>query len=118
MPTTELLTRPPVEVVDHEDPTSPSPPRPPTDDDVRPSRWHRLHPTTRSGWITLGIAVATAVLYSWSLGKVGYANDYYTAAVKAGSVSWKAWFFGAIDPGSFITVDKPPAALWVMGLSA
>src|SRR4051794_41851441 len=108
MPTTELLTRPSVEVIDREDP--------PTDDDARPSRWHRFHPTTRSGWITLGIAVATAVLYSWSLGKVGYANDYYTAAVKAGSVSWKAWFFGAIDPGSFITVDKPPAALWVMGL--
>ena len=46
------------------------------------------------------------------------ANTYYAAAVKSGSVSWKAWFFGAIDPGSFITVDKPPAALWVQGLSA
>lgn len=32
--------------------------------------------------------------------------------------SWQAWFFGAIDPGSFITVDKPPLSLWLMGLSA
>ena len=46
------------------------------------------------------------------------ANSYYAAAVKSGSVSWKAFFFGSLDPGSFITVDKPPAALWVMSLSA
>lgn len=32
--------------------------------------------------------------------------------------AWKAFFFGALDSGSFITVDKPPFALWVMGLSA
>ena len=32
--------------------------------------------------------------------------------------SWKAFFFGSLDPGSFITIDKPPAALWVMELSA
>src|SRR3954466_14026961 len=27
-------------------------------------------------------------------------------------------FFGSLDPGSFITVDKPPLSLWLMGLSA
>src|ERR1700722_7009212 len=27
-------------------------------------------------------------------------------------------FFGSLDPSNFITVDKPPAALWVMDLSA
>ncbi len=78
--------------------------------------WWR--PTTRSGWITLAIAAGTAVLYCWNLAAVGAGNSYYAAAVKSGSVSWKAWFFGAIDPGSFITVDKPPAAYWIMGLSA
>ena len=31
--------------------------------------------------------------------------------------SWKAWLFGSLDAGNAITVDKPPAALWVMGLS-
>jgi 4-amino-4-deoxy-L-arabinose transferase-like glycosyltransferase len=46
------------------------------------------------------------------------ANGYYAAAVKSGSVSWKAWFFGSLDPGSFITVDKLPGALWLEGLSA
>ena len=44
-------------------------------------------------------------------------NTFYAAAVKSGTESWKAFFFGSLDPGSFITVDKPPAALWVIELS-
>ncbi|MGB9186123.1 MAG: glycosyltransferase family 39 protein, partial [Solirubrobacteraceae bacterium] len=63
----------------------------------------------------LGLA---AVLCFWQLSSNGYANQYYAAAAKAGSESWKAWFFGALDPGSFITVDKPPLSLWLSGLSA
>src|SRR5439155_5381130 len=43
--------------------------------------------------------------------------DFYAAAVQAGTQSWKALFFGSLDAGNAITVDKPPAALWVMGLS-
>src|SRR6202034_3976067 len=40
------------------------------------------------------------------------------AAVQAGSKSWKAFFFGSSDSSNFITVDKPPASLWVMEISA
>ena len=47
----------------------------------------------------------------------GWANDYYAAAVQAGTQDWKAWLFGSLDAGNAITVDKPPAALWVMVLS-
>ena len=36
---------------------------------------------------------------------------------QAGTKSWKAFFFGSIDSSNFITVDKPPASLWVMELS-
>src|SRR2546423_14649998 len=80
-------------------------------------RWRRWRPS-RSFVITAAIAVLAGVLYTWGLSSVGWANSYYAAAVKAGTVSWKAFFFRAIDPGSFITVDKPPAAFWVQGLSA
>jgi 4-amino-4-deoxy-L-arabinose transferase-like glycosyltransferase len=66
----------------------------------------------------LGLLAGTAVLYLWALGRSGYANEYYAAAVQAGSTSWKAFFFGSFDSSNFITVDKPPAALWVMDLSA
>jgi len=64
-----------------------------------------------------GLLVLTVIAYLWGLSKNGYANEYYAAAVQAGSTSWKAWFFGSLDASSFITVDKTPAALWVMGLS-
>jgi 4-amino-4-deoxy-L-arabinose transferase-like glycosyltransferase len=59
----------------------------------------------------------TAVLYLWGLSDSGYGNDFYAAAVQAGTHSWKAFFFGSFDAQSFITVDKPPASLWVMELS-
>jgi 4-amino-4-deoxy-L-arabinose transferase-like glycosyltransferase len=63
------------------------------------------------------LLAGTAVLYLWNLGASGYANSFYAAAVQAGATSWKAMFFGALDGSSFITVDKPPASLWVMALS-
>ncbi len=59
-----------------------------------------------------------AVVYTWDLSSNGMGNDFYAAAVKAGTESWKAFLFGSLDPGNFITVDKPPASLWVMELSA
>ncbi|MEU1791160.1 glycosyltransferase family 39 protein [Streptomyces sparsogenes] len=64
-----------------------------------------------------GLLAVTTVLYLWSLGASGYANQFYSAAVQAGSESWKAFFFGSSDAGNSITVDKPPAALWPMALS-
>jgi 4-amino-4-deoxy-L-arabinose transferase-like glycosyltransferase len=64
------------------------------------------------------LLAGTALLYLWDLSASGNANSFYAAAVQAGSKSWKAWFFGSLDAGNSITVDKPPAALWVMGLSA
>jgi 4-amino-4-deoxy-L-arabinose transferase-like glycosyltransferase len=65
----------------------------------------------------LVMLAAVAVLYLWDLSASGYANSFYAAAVQAGTENWKAWFFGALDSSNFITVDKPPASLWVMGLS-
>jgi 4-amino-4-deoxy-L-arabinose transferase-like glycosyltransferase len=68
--------------------------------------------------IALAVLLAgTAVLYLWDLSASGYANEFYAAAVQAGTQSWKALLFGSLDPGNAITVDKPPASLWVMALS-
>ncbi len=66
----------------------------------------------------LGLLTATAFLYLVDLAASGYANSFYSAAVQAGSQSWKAFFFGSFDSSNFITVDKPPASLWVMDISA
>ena len=78
-------------------------------------------PAPSAAWYRPAVIVLllfTALLYLWDLSSSGNANSFYAAAVQAGSLSWKAWFFGALDKSSFITVDKPPGALWVMGLSA
>ncbi|MET8981528.1 glycosyltransferase family 39 protein [Streptomyces sp. NPDC004539] len=64
-----------------------------------------------------GLLVATFFLYLYNLNSSGYANSFYSAAVQAGSQSWKAFFFGSLDAANAITVDKPPAALWPMALS-
>ena len=66
----------------------------------------------------LGLLAATALLYLVDLAASRYANGFYAAAVEAGAKSWKAFFFGSFDSSNFITVDKPPASLWVMDLSA
>lgn len=65
----------------------------------------------------LAILAANALIYSWNLGVNGWANYFYSAAVQAGNMDAKAFFFGSSDWGNAITVDKPPLSLWVMGLS-
>jgi len=70
-----------------------------------------------SRWTLGTLLAATAALYLWNLSASGYGNTFYAAAAQAGSQSWSAWFFGSLDAQNFITVDKPPASLWVTGLS-
>jgi len=80
---------------------------------------------TGAGWRAvvarrLGFAgpVLTAlVLNFWRLPGNGLGNTYYAAAVRSMGHSWRNFFFGAFDPGGFITVDKPPLALWFQTLS-
>ena len=66
----------------------------------------------------LTLLVGAAFLYMWDLSANGWANSFYSAAVQAGTKSWKAFFFGSSDSSNFITVDKPPAFLWPMEISA
>jgi 4-amino-4-deoxy-L-arabinose transferase-like glycosyltransferase len=68
--------------------------------------------------VLLSLLVLTALLYMVGLSRSGWANDFYAAAVQAGTKSWKAFFFGSSDASNFITVDKTPAFLWVMDISA
>jgi 4-amino-4-deoxy-L-arabinose transferase-like glycosyltransferase len=63
------------------------------------------------------LLVLAAVLYLWGLSKNGWANDYYSAAVRSMSSSWHNFLFASADPSGVMTVDKPPLALWVQALS-
>ncbi|MEU1467245.1 glycosyltransferase family 39 protein [Streptomyces sp. NPDC005761] len=65
----------------------------------------------------LSLVLVITLAYLWNLSASGYANSFYSAAVQAGSRSWKAFFFGSLDSANAITVDKPSATLWPMALS-
>ena len=98
-------------------PTTP-PSEPPPDTSWPRRAWRGRADDPR--WVRpalLGLLAATALTYLWNLGASGYANSFYAAAVQAGTQSPKAWLFGALDAPGLITVDKPPASLWVMALS-
>ena len=64
------------------------------------------------------LALGTVAAFLVNLSANGWANSFYAAAVQAGSEDWEAVLFGAHDPSISISVDMPPAALWLMALSA
>lgn len=63
------------------------------------------------------LLAGTAVSFLWGLDRNGWANPYYSAAAQAGSQDWKAFFYGSLDAGNLITVDKPPLSIWIISLS-
>jgi 4-amino-4-deoxy-L-arabinose transferase-like glycosyltransferase len=84
------------------------------------ARLLRAHPADPA-WARPALAallLATALLYLVGLDRNGWGNEFYAAAVQAGTKSWKAFLFGSLDSSNFITTDKPAGFLWVMELSA
>lgn len=101
-------------------------PAPSADPDLHPAadgtapRWKRYAFGNQPRWVrpsAAGLLLATAVLYLWNLAATGYGNSFYAAAIQAGTKDWTAFLFGSLDAGNAITVDKPPAALWIPALA-
>ncbi len=63
------------------------------------------------------LLAATGGSYLWNLSASGWANAFYSAAAQAGAGDWTAMLFGSSDAANAITVDKTPAALWVIDVS-
>jgi 4-amino-4-deoxy-L-arabinose transferase-like glycosyltransferase len=82
---------------------------------VQPRRRVRVLPHHIA--LTAVLALST-VLNVNHLSRNGYANTFYSAAVRSMLRSWHNFFFVSFDPGGMVTVDKPPLGLWVQGLSA
>lgn len=73
---------------------------------------------TPMDWVALAVMMVAAIaVFFINLTASGYANDFYAAAAQAGSENWTAFLFGSLDMSNAITVDKPPAALWLMAIS-
>jgi 4-amino-4-deoxy-L-arabinose transferase-like glycosyltransferase len=66
----------------------------------------------------LAILALSAVLNTHKLAQNGYANAFYSAAVKSMLGSLHNFLYVSSDPGGLITIDKPPLAAWVQVASA
>lgn len=69
-------------------------------------------------WTLPALLVLTGALYLFGALHNDMANSYYAAAVQAASQDWTAWLFGSLDAANYVSVDKPPLATMLMGLSA
>src|SRR3954452_21024127 len=65
----------------------------------------------------VALLVLAAVLNLWALDQNGWANDYYSAAVRSMASSWQTFLYGSFAASGVMTADKPPLALWVQTLS-
>ncbi|MGB8843388.1 MAG: glycosyltransferase family 39 protein, partial [Aliidongia sp.] len=54
----------------------------------------------------------------WRLDRNGFGTEYYAAGVLSMLESWHNFLFNAFDPAGFVSVDKPPVALWIQAASA
>jgi 4-amino-4-deoxy-L-arabinose transferase-like glycosyltransferase len=103
------------------DPLGPSAPESPPGS-RRPRRHWELwrSPEGQPGWARpalLAIAAVAAALYAWNITRAGLA-PFYSVAVKSMSESWKAFFYGALDPGATVTIDKLAGSFLPQALSA
>lgn len=64
------------------------------------------------------ILVLSAALNLYGIWNSDTDNAYYTAAVESMTQSFHNFFYASFDPAGFVTVDKPPVALWIQTLFA
>lgn len=74
---------------------------------MRPEQGRRLD------LVLAGIVLLSAFLNIFNIWSQLNANAYYTAAVTSMLQSWHNFFYGSLDPGGYVTVDKPPVTFWV-----
>jgi 4-amino-4-deoxy-L-arabinose transferase-like glycosyltransferase len=74
------------------------------------NNWHKA--------ALLIILFAAGFLSFYDIGKEGYANQYYSAAVRSMLTSWHNFFYASFDAGGYVTVDKPALGLWLQAISA
>jgi len=79
---------------------------------VRPA-WRSLSWTGLGGVTALGLG-----LRLWRLDQNGYGTQYYSAGVRSMMDSWHNFLFNSFDPAGFVSLDKPPVAIWIQVVSA
>src|SRR5881398_3207532 len=80
---------------------------------------------TRKGWpgflqrLALGgVMLISLFMNFYQLGQNGFGNLYYAAGVRSMLDNLHNFFFVSYDPGSFVSLDKPPLGFWLQVASA
>jgi 4-amino-4-deoxy-L-arabinose transferase-like glycosyltransferase len=66
----------------------------------------------------LFVLSTAALLRGWQLSANGFARQYYAAGVRSMMECPRCLLFKSFDPGGFVSLDKPPIAIWLQVLSA
>ncbi len=62
------------------------------------------------------LVLGALLLRTWDFTQIGWGNEYYAAAARSMAANWHNFAYAAFDPAGFISVDKPPLALWIDAL--
>jgi 4-amino-4-deoxy-L-arabinose transferase-like glycosyltransferase len=68
-------------------------------------------------WLAGALLIAAA-LRLWRLEDNGFGDEYYAAGVRSMLQGPHLFFYGAFDPGGFLSLDKPPVAFWIQTIFA
>jgi 4-amino-4-deoxy-L-arabinose transferase-like glycosyltransferase len=69
--------------------------------------------------LPLTLVAALAVLArTWQLSHNDFGRQYYAAGVRSMLDSWHNFLFNSFDPAGFVSIDKPPVAIWLQVASA
>ena len=80
--------------------------------DTHAARPRRSTVPSATGAAAVAVVLLAAGLRLWSLKSVP-GNVFYDAAVRSMGFSGHNLFFGALEPGGSLAVDKPPVDLWL-----
>jgi 4-amino-4-deoxy-L-arabinose transferase-like glycosyltransferase len=64
------------------------------------------------------IMALAALARTWQLSQNEFSRQYYAAAVRSQFDSWHNFIFNSFDPAGFVSIDKPPVAVWLQVASA
>src|SRR6266700_3942678 len=72
--------------------------------------WHRL--------ALGGVMLISIFMNFYQLGRNGFGNLYYAAAIRSMLDNLHNFLYVSFDPGGFVTLDKPPLGFWLQVASA
>jgi len=72
--------------------------------------WHRL--------ALGGVMLISIFMNFYQLGRNGFGNLYYAAAIRSMLDNLHNFLYVSFDPGGFVSIDKPPLGFWLQAASA